>query len=190
MALSTLSPNVWVMMVIYGVVGGIFFGMVYLPYVEHRYSLSIHWQLCVVCIDPWWWFRSISRRNERLLMVGESSSLFRLRRPSSDRDCHRWYGYWRAVIRTVGWLSDEELRLEIWHVRLCWSDAFMHSIRSHYETTGTEEGSHQTSCRKYTVSNERQWLRRLFLMTFTRGFQLRRNLLSWSLPPIRKELLR
>ncbi|CAF0752882.1 unnamed protein product [Adineta ricciae] len=31
MALSTLSPNVWVMMIVYGVFGGIFFGMVYLP---------------------------------------------------------------------------------------------------------------------------------------------------------------
>jgi uncharacterized membrane protein YeaQ/YmgE (transglycosylase-associated protein family) len=35
MALSTLSPNVWVMMLIYGVVGGIFFGMVYLPFVTN-----------------------------------------------------------------------------------------------------------------------------------------------------------
>jgi len=34
MALSTLSPNVWVMMIIYGIFGGIFFGMVYLPYVK------------------------------------------------------------------------------------------------------------------------------------------------------------
>lgn len=31
MAASTLSPNVWAMMLIYGVLGGIFFGMVYLP---------------------------------------------------------------------------------------------------------------------------------------------------------------
>lgn len=31
MLLSTLSPNVWAMMIIYGVFGGIFFGMVYLP---------------------------------------------------------------------------------------------------------------------------------------------------------------
>ncbi|CAF2558554.1 unnamed protein product [Rotaria sp. Silwood2] len=31
MGLSTLSPNVWAMMIIYGVFGGIFFGMVYLP---------------------------------------------------------------------------------------------------------------------------------------------------------------
>ena len=31
MVLSTLSPNVWVMMIVYGVFGGIFFGMVYLP---------------------------------------------------------------------------------------------------------------------------------------------------------------
>jgi len=29
--LSTFSPNVWAMMVIYGIFGGIFFGMVYLP---------------------------------------------------------------------------------------------------------------------------------------------------------------
>lgn len=109
---------------------------------------SIHWHLCVVCIDPWWWFPSISRRNERLLTVGEFSSLFRQWRPSSDRDCHRWYGHWRAVIRTAGWLSDEELRLESRHVRLCWSDALMHSLRSHYETIGTEEGSDQTSSRR------------------------------------------
>ncbi len=34
MVLSTFSPNVWVMMIIYGIFGGIFFGMVYLPYVE------------------------------------------------------------------------------------------------------------------------------------------------------------
>jgi MFS family permease len=34
MVLSTLSPNVWVMMVIYGIFGGVFFGMVYLPYVK------------------------------------------------------------------------------------------------------------------------------------------------------------
>ncbi|UJR33469.1 hypothetical protein I4U23_020914 [Adineta vaga] len=33
MVLSTLSPNVWVMMIVYGVFGGIFFGMVYLPYI-------------------------------------------------------------------------------------------------------------------------------------------------------------
>lgn len=33
MILSTLSPNVWVMMIIYGVIGGIFFGMIYLPFV-------------------------------------------------------------------------------------------------------------------------------------------------------------
>lgn len=31
MALSTLSPNVWAMMIIYGIFGGVFFGMVYLP---------------------------------------------------------------------------------------------------------------------------------------------------------------
>jgi len=31
MAASTLSPNVWAMMIIYGILGGIFFGMVYLP---------------------------------------------------------------------------------------------------------------------------------------------------------------
>jgi len=31
MVLSTLSPNVWAMMIIYGIFGGIFFGMVYLP---------------------------------------------------------------------------------------------------------------------------------------------------------------
>ncbi|CAF0906305.1 unnamed protein product [Adineta steineri] len=31
MVLSTFSPNVWAMMIIYGVFGGIFFGMVYLP---------------------------------------------------------------------------------------------------------------------------------------------------------------
>ncbi len=34
MVLSTFSPNVWVMMIIYGIFGGIFFGMVYLPFVE------------------------------------------------------------------------------------------------------------------------------------------------------------
>jgi len=38
MALSTLSPNVWVMMLIYGIFGGIFFGMVYLPFVELFYE--------------------------------------------------------------------------------------------------------------------------------------------------------
>jgi hypothetical protein len=38
MALSTLSPNVWAMMVIYGIFGGIFFGMVYLPFVELFYE--------------------------------------------------------------------------------------------------------------------------------------------------------
>ncbi|CAF4291742.1 unnamed protein product [Rotaria socialis] len=31
MALSTMSSNVWIMMIVYGVFGGIFFGMVYLP---------------------------------------------------------------------------------------------------------------------------------------------------------------
>ncbi|CAF2326798.1 unnamed protein product [Rotaria sp. Silwood2] len=31
MVLSTFSPNVWAMMVIYGIFGGVFFGMVYLP---------------------------------------------------------------------------------------------------------------------------------------------------------------
>lgn len=31
MLLSTLSPNVWVMMIIYGILGGTFFGMIYLP---------------------------------------------------------------------------------------------------------------------------------------------------------------
>jgi MFS family permease len=34
MVLSTFSPNVWAMMVIYGIFGGVFFGMVYLPFVE------------------------------------------------------------------------------------------------------------------------------------------------------------
>lgn len=34
MVLSTLSPNAWVMMIIYGIFGGIFFGMVYLPFVQ------------------------------------------------------------------------------------------------------------------------------------------------------------
>jgi len=38
MVLSTLSPNVWVMMIIYGIFGGIFFGMVYLPFVELFYK--------------------------------------------------------------------------------------------------------------------------------------------------------
>ena len=40
MALSTLSPNVWVMMVVYGILGGLFFGMVYLPYVK-EYSIEL-----------------------------------------------------------------------------------------------------------------------------------------------------
>lgn len=40
MVLSTLSPNVWAMMIIYGIFGGIFFGMVYLPYV----SVEISWK--------------------------------------------------------------------------------------------------------------------------------------------------
>ncbi|CAF0784825.1 unnamed protein product [Rotaria sp. Silwood1] len=31
MVLSTFSPNVWAMMIIYGIFGGVFFGMVYLP---------------------------------------------------------------------------------------------------------------------------------------------------------------
>ncbi len=34
MALSTLSPNAYVMIIIYGIFGGIFFGMVYLPFVD------------------------------------------------------------------------------------------------------------------------------------------------------------
>jgi uncharacterized membrane-anchored protein YitT (DUF2179 family) len=39
--LSTLSPNVWVMMIIYGIFGGIFFGMVYLPFVELFFKINI-----------------------------------------------------------------------------------------------------------------------------------------------------
>ena len=34
MVASIFSPNVYVMTIIYGIFGGVFFGMVYLPYVQ------------------------------------------------------------------------------------------------------------------------------------------------------------
>lgn len=67
MVLSTLSPNVWAMMIIYGIFGGIFFGMVYLPYVNRKNKSLMIFFCCY--LDQWSWSPSISTRNETSPMV-------------------------------------------------------------------------------------------------------------------------
>jgi MFS family permease len=48
MILSTFSPNAWVMIIIYGIFGGIFFGMVYLPFVFYgKFKIDF----LLVCLD-------------------------------------------------------------------------------------------------------------------------------------------
>jgi hypothetical protein len=51
MVLSTLSPNVWAMMIIYGVFGGIFFGMIYLPFVELLFYENEFIVFCFIHLD-------------------------------------------------------------------------------------------------------------------------------------------
>ena len=147
MALSTLSSNVWMMMVIYGVVGGIFFGMVYLPFVASRCSENVFDARCtcrsVVMVSFYF-------EKKRAIANGQSLSFcIRSVRSRPDRfDCRTSDGGYRyrcPIVWSTGELPDEEARLEDWYAHLCWHHALVCLVRRHYETVTANESEKESS---------------------------------------------